>query len=424
MLFKQVTNLLKTMKEVTSKKENKKLGIINENMKLMNKKRKKENDNENEKLENKEKIEYEYIPIGVNEISDLNEDIRSTKKKKNKTKDTFQLTLCKQIQDLQYYQILKEIKDDDESSSSMYEDFGYLLFSSIDDRLYFVYATKLNSIIFFDVGLNQKVNETKKAHKKVINKIKHFSDKEKNRDLILSMSSQDMNIKVWNMIMECIYNIKATYKNENLSDSCFLNFNNHIFILTSNSGTDKSSEPVKIYDLEETKEKELENSRDFTKKLEVYYDENNTYIITANQGYMKSYTFNENRIYRFYRINKRKEFFLFYEDISINANKELTILMGINLTEIHFFNFHNGDFLKIIEIKNSLDFEYFNYKKRKVILNLTDTIISNLENDLDFDFDNYNKYYSLFEQRVDSPKYGECFLSSDINKIILWIKQD
>ena len=30
----------------------------------------------------------------------------------------------------------------------------------------------------------------------------------------------------------------------------------------------------------------------------------------------------------------------------------------------------------------------------------------------------------LFGQKVDSPKYGKCFLTNDFNKIILWIDQN
>ena len=85
-----------------------------------------------------------------------------------------------------------------------------------------------------------------------------------------------------------------------LNSACFLNENNSIYIITSiyciNSG------PIKFFDLNGNKIKELEDSEFRTIFIDTYYDKklNKTYILTGNKGFVKSYNYinNESKIYR------------------------------------------------------------------------------------------------------------------------------
>ena len=135
---------------------------------------------------------------------------------------------------------------------------------------------------------------------------------------------------------------------------------------------------------------------------------------------MKSYYFNENKIYRFYRSGILKDdisYSHFYNLILINDKSDKIVLMGINLYELTIFDFHSGDFITKIEYLDNGEYPYYRYKNKTYILYLDEDIIKELE-------DNYNQYYSFFEQKVDSPKYGECFLSCNFHKVILWINQN
>lgn len=406
---------------------------------------------------------YNFIPLGVEEVKNLNKEIRQTNKIKNKK----ELTYCKSIQELQYYQILNQVKkgeedeereERDEEEDESYNQFYYneegeeeeddvddnnnasnndnsdddnesklnckylnkqilscILFNSIDDALIFVHTTEKNSILFFDVGYNQKMSEIKNAHKNRIEKFSHILDKTNSRDLILSLSDND--IKIWNInSLECIYTLRRIYK-EGKIDACFVDYNNQIYIITSNNSTGIYTEPIFAFNLKGEKIKEIENSKNYTSNIKTYYEDNIIYIIASNNNYMKSYNFNENKCYQLYMSPKSTNRLLYYKKIYINKTKVNIILIGVNLYKMIFFNFHNGNFLKILNMSYEDEYPFFQYKKRIMILYPSDDIIKKLVDDY------YGKYYILFDQEVYSPKYGKCYLTNDFNKIIIWIDQ-
>ena len=244
------------------KKSNKKLN----NQKLEDKsylqKRKREND---KKEVNEQK--YNFLPLGVEEISNLNKNLKRNSKNKRKVStknDMMNLNICKSIRDIQYYQILLESKDE---IDELIGEFNHVLFNSINNILYFVYPNNKKSIIFFDVGLNQKIVEIKNAQKNHITQIKHFLDKDNKRDLILSLSEDDNCIKIWDLKMQCILSLQNINKKGKLFSACFINYLNQIYILTANLSIDSEVEPIKVYNLKGDKIKEIENSRDHTRAL-------------------------------------------------------------------------------------------------------------------------------------------------------------
>ena len=99
----------------------------------------------------------------------------------------------------------------------------FSIFKSINDILYIIYANDFQSIILFNFIDNKKINEIKNAHDFPINNFRHYLDKINKRDLIISISSYDNNIKLWNINnIECILNIKNAYKNGEMYSACFL----------------------------------------------------------------------------------------------------------------------------------------------------------------------------------------------------------
>jgi hypothetical protein len=159
-----------------------------------------------------------------------------------------------------------------------------------------------------------------------------------------------------------------------LYSACFLNDNNNnqIYILTSN-GNDQSInyEPIKIYDLNGKKIKEINNSNEKTHFIDTYYDNNLSkyYIITGNDGYIKSYDYNNNKLYHKYLDN----------DNSLNLN----IIINDNNKNIKLIELNNGKITDIIG----------------------------------------HKKYVLTIKKINIPRYGDCLISQGPldDQIKLWV---
>ena len=121
---------------------------------------------------------------------------------------------------------------------------------SINEIFYLIYSSKNNSIIFYDIIENKKINEIKNAHKDIITGFRHYVDNYNKRDLIISLSYDNNNIKLWNVNnLNCILNLENINKpGRYLSLACFLNSKNQIYIITGNRNYD-SCEPIKVFDL-------------------------------------------------------------------------------------------------------------------------------------------------------------------------------
>ena len=62
-----------------------------------------------------------------------------------------------------------------------------------------IYIDKKNSIISYDIINNRKINEIKNAHKEYITYLRYYLDNINNRDLFISISYINNNIKLWNI---------------------------------------------------------------------------------------------------------------------------------------------------------------------------------------------------------------------------------
>ena len=81
------------------------------------------------------------------------------------------------------------------------------VFKSIDDILYLIYGNKNNSIISYNLNNNQIFTEIKNAHDETITNIRHYFDSINKRDLILSISCEYNNLKIWDISFNCLLNI-------------------------------------------------------------------------------------------------------------------------------------------------------------------------------------------------------------------------
>ena len=185
-------------------------------------------------------------------------------------------------------------------------DNSFTVFKSINDILYLIYANKNKSIICFDLNEQKKIQELKNSHNEYITNFRHILDEINKRDLIMSVSMIDNNIRIWNINnQECLKNITNINSLGRLLSACFIKENNKIYIISSNFNKEGNSEIIKIFDLNGKKIKEINNSNDATFFIDIYYDNilSKNYIITGNQSYIKSYDYINNQLYHKYNDN-------------------------------------------------------------------------------------------------------------------------
>ena len=151
--------------------------------------------------------------------------------------------------------ILNEDKDEDKVSLSVEEKVKpnnsiiFIAFKSINNFTYIIYTNTTNDLISYNLINNQKLNKIKKAHEKEISKLKYYLDDSNERELIMSISQINNNIKIWDFNnWQCIHNYNKINLSGSLISSCFLKVNKEAYIITSNY-SEKCSESLKIYDL-------------------------------------------------------------------------------------------------------------------------------------------------------------------------------
>ena len=214
----------------------------------------------------------------------------------------------------------------------------FIVFKSLNNILYLIYSNNNKSIISYNIIDNQKINEIKNAHKDNISSFRYYLDNTNQRNLFISLSSNlhYSNIKLWNINnFELILNIENIATNYSyLKSACFLNDNNKKYIITCFVIYNKKNpEPIKVFDFKGNKIKEINGSEDNAYYIDNYYDNDlfKNYILTGNTGYIKSYDYNQNKIYHKYFENNNIYGHL---SIIINKKKEITELIESSVMEI------------------------------------------------------------------------------------------
>ena len=271
---------------------------------------------------------------------------------------------------------------------------------------------------------NKKKFEIKNAHKQYITNFRHYLYNINKTDLIISISAQDNNIKLWELNnYECLLNIQNIRKDMYLYSSCFLNDNNQLYILTSNF-TYSLPEPIKLYNLQGNIIKEIKESSDKVHFIDTYYDKelSNYYIITGNQGYVKSYNYNKNELYYKYSDNNHNG----HTSIVINDKDIIIKLIESSWDKnIRIWDFHSGNLLNKIKINDELtgiclwdnDHLYVGCNNKSIkIVDMKNNLIINSILAHDSQITTIKK--------ICHPKYGECLLSQGLKEenIKLWFK--
>ena len=311
-------------------------------------------------------------------------------------------------------------------------DNAFTVFESIEKILYIIYANIKNSIIFYDLVDNKKKSAIKNAHKTYIINLRHYLDKIYKQNLLISLSSLDNNLKVWNInSLECYLNLENVNNTGELYSACLLFNNNNKYIITSNFKLNSFYIYIKIFDFKGNKINEIDNGRCFF--IDAYYDKNysKNYIISCNKGNVKSFDFNENIIYQIYSFNNynmEDEYNYDYKSAIIKEEKTVKKLISSNdIGSIVIWDFHYGLHLQTIEVKRGLYnllglclWEDNNYifvgcsdRSIKLIDLKKGRVIKSL-------FSHMNEVLTI--KKINHPKLGKCLISkSKINEPLkLW----
>ena len=316
-----------------------------------------------------------------------------------------------------------------DSYSDFYLANTFSIFKSINDILYLVYSNKNKSIIFYNIINNKRIKEIQNAHNKYITNIRYYLDKINKRDLILSISADDNNIKLWNIYnndINCLLNIKNINKGDHLYSACILIDNNNNYIITSNSNFFGDNENMKIFDFNGNKIKEINNSNDITYFIDSYYDNklSKNYILTGNRDYIKSYDYNKNDIYRKYSDNNNNCY-----SIIINESKEVIKIIESSYDgNLRIWNFHSGELLTKIKVSNESLREICMWNNEYIFIGCDDKTIKliELKNGIIIKELKGHKKEVISIKTIIHPKYGKCLISqgAENDSIKLWINKN
>ena len=169
---------------------------------------------------------------------------------------------------------------------------------NLDNKNYIIYATKNKSLIFYNLDKEKKEKEIKNAHAGEITDIAFCKKAANNNNLIMSVSGSIRDIKLWDINnLKCLFNLKP-YKYVNIFSSCFFNYENNNYIITSNG----QSNEIIFYNLSGKiyKSMTLEGFSVFC--IDYFYDKKKLkyYIITGNNNFITSYDYEANKLYKKY----------------------------------------------------------------------------------------------------------------------------
>ena len=317
--------------------------------------------------------------------------------------------------------------------SNLYLSDTFSVFESLNKILYLVYSNKKKSIMFYDLINNKNLKEIQNSHMKYITNLRHYLDKIIKRDLLLSISGEDHNIKVWNIDndkFDCLVDIKNVNTNGFLYSACILNENNRNYIISSHYYTKNNyCENIKVFDFDQTKIKEINNSNYMTYYIDSYYDKKSkkNYILTCNEGFIKSYDYNINDVYKQYcdsDDNNKGHFNM----IVTECKGIIEIIESSFDGNIRIWDFHSGKLLNKIKICDDCIREICLWNKEYIFIGCDDktiklvkidngTIIKELEG---------HKNYVISLKQIIHPKYGQCLISQGLfsDNIKLWINKN
>ena len=260
----------------------------------------------------------------------------------------------------------------------------FSVFESINNIFYLVFANNI-SIRIYNIIDNKKIGEINTAHDKLIKHLKYYLDSINKRDLIMSLSFYDNNIKIWDVNrLECLYNFKKEGGKFSIT-SCLIIENNQYYIAMG------------------------------------YF-----YYNSGSEDLVKSFDYEENKLYHIYSNNT-----IFHNCIIINDKEKIIKLLESGQKYLNIFNFHTGEFLKEIKFIECINC-FCVWKNHYLITGYMNHRTENCDKELkivDLNEDTIIKSVSGHNGQITCiknifiPKFGECIISQgmEFDRINFWI---
>ena len=374
----------------------------------------KESFSSNDKTDN---LDSKKLNLEKTSKKDLNELMNKSEEKNEFLFKRDEIMEKKPTNKINKIQLLSNLTNDSYSDYAL--DNTFAVFKSVNDIFYLIYSNISKSIIGHHIIENKKIIEIKNAHKKDITNFRHFLDKVNKRDLIISISLSDNNLKLWNITnFECLINLENINKSGRLFSACLLQENSTNYIVTSCAYG--NNESIKIFDMNSNKIKELNDSTDSVYFMDIYYDQESSinYIIVGSNGLIKSYDYSNDKIYHKYNDNSKNR----HCSIIIKNNDSDKIIKLIDSCfdgNIRMWDFHSGKLLNKIGLYDNIwsigmclwgdDYLFVGCgdKSIKVIHLKKGLIEANL---------NGFKNKVLCVKKIIHPQFGECIISQGYEK--------
>ena len=365
------------------------------------------------------KEEISFLKKEINELKEIN-SVKSINKDKIEIKTNNKNPDMEKIKDIQ---ILKDFNI--ESFTDCYLDNTFTVFRSVNDILNLIYTDKSNSIISYDLINNKIINEIKNAHNDLITSLRHFLDNNNKEDLIISISSEDNCLKLWNINnLECLLNLQSVNKEGFLFSACMFNNLGTNYIITSNCMWNNTPEAIKVFDLNGKKIKEIEDSIDAILFLGIYYDKklSKNYILSGSLIGVKSYDFNKGELYHKYFDN-----YISYHCSIIVTDQEKIVKLIESSTDGHIriWNFHSPELLNKIKINNNWLYGICLISQNYLLVGCTNNIIKLIDIEKGKIIKDLigHKSRIICIKKIYHPKFGDCILSQGYKngQIKLWI---
>lgn len=330
-----------------------------------------------------------------------------------------------------------------------------IVFKSIYDEFIMIYQDENSSIVSYNLVDYKKLIEIKNSNK-YINEIKYYLDKSYKRDLVVIISMERNNIKLWNantwdLILNIDYKIGNFYLN--LNSICFLKNKNNIYLVASCVNL-PDIQLIHIYDLNGNKVKEINDTKSKSNYVDTFYDTNfsKSYIIIATNDDIRAIDYEENKIFKKYisiegkskviniKLNEKQKQALHIngnytikQEIPLKGPIERVIIKEYsNITKlfaaendgfVRIWNFHDGNLLSEINISKSKVYDICLWDDEHLFAGYGGGIkLVDLKN---------NKIIKNFEEKgearsivtIDYHKFGKCLIIENYKGIFLWINK-
>ena len=352
------------------------------------------------------------------EIIELKEEIRKNEKRLKKT-------------DPQHFELLTNLS---KSEINFRVDNTFEIFNSILGYICLVYAYKLenkyNSIATYNIIDCTTMCILKNVHEEDITNLRHYLDKINNRDLILSISASNNNVKLWDINnLEYLLTINNINRHGFTKSACILNFDNDLYIVTSNYSYSEVPEPIRLYNMEGYKIKEINYKNNQTYFIDIYHDKKSDikYIVTGNLGFVRTYDYTNDC--KYHRYNDDENEYEHYKVIIFDNSEIIKIIAAGKDGQVLIWDFHSTELLKKIKVN---EFNYDNlygiclWNKKLLFVGCGNCLKAvDIENEkvVNSLFGHSNNILTI--KTVIHPFYGECIISQELysGQIKLWINK-